>query len=514
MCSLPVLAQENRRTLTDSLAYSVELQGTLSQGDHTPLWLNANRYGLSSLETENGYLRAAVERPLTFDADRKWGVGYGLDVAVAYHNTSRLIVQQAYAEGRWLKGVLTVGAKQYPLELKNQQLSTGSQTLGINARPVPQLRLALRDYYALPFTNGWVSLKGHIAYGKTTDDKWQKHFTQQQSKYTEGTLYHSKAGYVRIGNSYRFYPVSLELGLEMACQFGGSSYIPDGQGSASVIQNQGGLKGMVKALVPGGGDVVETDYKNAAGNHLGSWMFRLNFDYDRWYLGIYGEHFFEDHSAMLQTGWTGYDEGENWNRFKKRKIMLYDLKDMMLGVDLRLKEAKWLNNLLFEYIYTKYQSGAVYHDHTPSFSDQLTGLDNYYNHYLYTGWQHWGQVMGNPLYRSPLYNADGQIKMENNRFYAFHLGLAGDPSYYLHYRLLATLQRGFGTYDAPFANPQNSQHLMAEATYTFPESSALFGWSVAAAVGADWGKTYGKNSGVQLTVVKRGLVKNLIKKKR
>ncbi|MBR1558022.1 MAG: hypothetical protein IJ647_09740, partial [Prevotella sp.] len=66
MCS-PLAIYGQQRLLTDSLHYSVELQATLSSGDHTPLWLNANRYGLSSLKTENGYLRGSVSRPLSAD---------------------------------------------------------------------------------------------------------------------------------------------------------------------------------------------------------------------------------------------------------------------------------------------------------------------------------------------------------------------------------------------------------------------------------------------------------------
>ena len=221
MCS-PLTMNGQQHSLTDSLHYRAELQTTLSSGDNTPLWLNANKYGLSSLKTTNGYLRGAVYRPLSADDGRKWGVGYGADVAVAAGFTSKLVVQQAYVEGRWLKGVLTVGAKEYPMELKNQELSTGAQTLGINARPIPQVRLALPDYWTIPGTHNWLALKGHIAYGKTTDDNWQKDFTGQHNKYTEGALFHSKAGYLRIGNAEKVL-FSLELGLEMANQFGGTA---------------------------------------------------------------------------------------------------------------------------------------------------------------------------------------------------------------------------------------------------------------------------------------------------
>ena len=214
-------AQAQERSLFDSLTYRAELQGTVSGGDHNPLWLHSNKYGLSSLKNTNGYLRGAIERPLSLDNGRKWGIGYGLDVAVAAGFTSKLIVQQAFVEARWLKGTLTVGAKEYPMELKNQELSSGAQTFGINARPIPQVRLALPDYWIIPHTKKWLAFKGHIAYGKTTDDKWQKDFTNQQHKYTEDMLYHSKAGYLKIGNPEDVL-FSVELGAEFATQFGGS----------------------------------------------------------------------------------------------------------------------------------------------------------------------------------------------------------------------------------------------------------------------------------------------------
>lgn len=493
-----VAMQAERRplSLTDSLHYKVEMQATLSSGDHTPLWLNANRYGLSSLEKTNGYLRAAVERPLSASDGQKWALGYGLDIAGAYHFTSKAIVQQAYVEGRWLKGVLTIGAKQQPMELKNQELSSGSQTLGINARPIPQVRVALADYWTIPYTHGWLSIKGHIAYGMQTDDRWQKDFTQQQSRYTEHSLYHSKAGYLKIGKEDGWYPVSLELGLEMACQFGGTTYMLEDDPNVT-IQNAHNLKAFYHAFIPTGNDATDGGWNNAAGNHLGSWLMRLNFDYDRWYLGIYADKFFEDNSSMLHISFDGWGEGdEQWTK-KERRYFLHSFKDWMLGAELKLKQNDWLNNIVAEFLYTKYQGGPVYHDHTRAISEHICGRDQFYNNGLQTGWQHWGQVMGNPLYRSPLYNEDGTICVLNNRFVAWHLGLAGDPIDRLHYRLLATWQRGWGTYDNLFRDPETSVSLMGEACYTFPQ-----GWQLKGALGFDAGKIYGKNFGVQTTITK------------
>lgn len=75
-------AEPGKANLVHGLEYSLEAQGTASS-EQTPLWLNANKYGLSSLESTNGYVRGSLIRPLTTDSARRWGFGYGVDAAVA-----------------------------------------------------------------------------------------------------------------------------------------------------------------------------------------------------------------------------------------------------------------------------------------------------------------------------------------------------------------------------------------------------------------------------------------------
>lgn len=494
--------------LLNDIKYNLSTEISTSFGDNTPLWLNANKYGLSSLEKQNGYLRASLERPLEADSSNRWAVGYGLDIVGAYNYTSNIIIQQAFAEVRWLKGLLTVGSKQHPMELKNQKLSSGSQTLGINARPIPQVRLALPDYWELPFSKGWVGFKGHIAYGKMTDDNWQEDFTKKNSKYTNNVLYHSKAGFIKIGNEKLHLPISIELGLEMACQFGGTSYNVIGieGGPQSIVKNKSDIGTLWDVLILNGSEVTEEIFKNVMGNHLGSWMMRLNFDYKKWNLGLYCEHFFEDHSSMFFLDYDGYEKG-NEDRIKKdNRYLLYDFKDMMLGAELKLKECSFVNTIVFEYLYSKYQSGPIYHDYNINIPDHIGGLDDYYNHSIYTGWQHWGQVIGNPLYLSPIYNDDGKIEIKNNRFYAFHLGFNGSLVNNLHYRILATYQKGFGTYRNPYSNPRHNTSLLMEAEYFFPKKSQFCSWSIKGAYSIDKGKLHGNNHGFQFTISKSGLL--------
>lgn len=506
---LPLRGQESESASypirpLDSLSYKIEMQASLSK-NKTPLWLNANKYGLSSLDETNGYVRAAVERSTDNMENRRWGLGYGLDVAVATGYTSTAIIQQAYAELRWLRGTLTVGSKEMPLELKNSVLSSGSQTLGMNARPVPQVRLALADYWPLPFGNNWLHIKGHIAFGKTTDDKWQKDFTHQQSKYTEGALFHSKAGFLKIGNSDKFFPLSLEMGLEMATQFGGTMYTLQPDGSMLALKGERGIKAFWNAFWPGGSDVTETTYQNVEGNQLGSWMLRVNWESDSWVAGVYIDKYFEDHSSMFQLDYDGYGEGDEWQEKLKRRYLLYDFKDWMLGFDLHFKYDRWINDIVFEYLYSKYQSGPIYHDHTRTIADHIGGIDNYYNHYLYTGWQHWGMGIGNALYRSPIYNDDGQIMFKDNRFLAFHFGIAGHPNKHFNYRFMSSYQEGLGTYALPYTKKHHNVSLLLEAGWNFTHGF-LRGFSIRGSAGADFGGILGNNQGFQLTIAKKGFL--------
>lgn len=494
--------QKHVNQLTDNVQYEVEMQGSFSSGKE-PLWLHSNRYGLSSIEKSNGFLRTSVTRPLQTDSLQKWGIGYGVDIAIPYHFTSHVVLQQAFLEARYKKVVLSVGSKEYPMELKNNVLSSGSQTFGINARPVPQVRLALPEYIILPFGNSWLRVKGHIAYGRMTDDNWQHQFTNYQSKYVDNTLYHSKAGYLMIGNPDGFYPFSVEVGLEMATLFGGTAHFPQSNGTDILVQNATNLKAYWNAFMPGGNDVIEnnSDYKNVEGDQLGSWTLRLNYDADSWKLGFYGDKFFEDHSSMLQLDYDGYGQGENWDVKEKRRFFLYDLKDILLGTEVQLKYGSWLQNIVVEYLYSEYQSGPIYHDHTINMSDHIGGDDNFYNHGIYTGWQHWGEVMGNPLYLSPIYNEDGNIIVKNNRLMAFHLGISGEPFESFLYRVLATYQEGFGTYDLPFTSKRREVNCLLEAGYHF-----MNGWQVRGSYGMDLGKIMGNNTGFQLSVSKSGIL--------
>ena len=63
--------------------WNVTLQTTNSGGDYTPLWLSANKYGLSSLDKNNGYLLAGLSKPLEKERSKAFDYGYETSLEVA-----------------------------------------------------------------------------------------------------------------------------------------------------------------------------------------------------------------------------------------------------------------------------------------------------------------------------------------------------------------------------------------------------------------------------------------------
>ncbi len=474
-------ARERVKQLGHNVSYRIEGQSTFSDHD-SPLWLNANKYGLSSISGNNGYIRVGAFRSTETDSTYNWKFGYGIDMAAAYDFTSSFILQQLYADIQYKKVRLSIGSKERPANLKNPQLSSGSQTLGTNARPIPEFRIEIPEYISLTGTSNWVGIKGHFGYGFFTDNNWKGTYTEPGRQYADHVLYHSKSGFLRFGNEDKF-PLIFEGGIEMANQFGGIIRNYPREGESLPMGHS--IKDFIEIIYSGGSDPGEGVYANAMGNTVGSWLFSLSYKFKDAKLRVYYDHFFEDHSQLFfQYGW----------------------KDGLIGIEFQLPENRFISTLLYERIGTKDQSGAVYHDHTEAIPDQISAKDNYYNHGLYTSWTHWGQAIGNPLYTSPLYRHDGQLSFDNNRFIGHHFGISGSPTEEIAYRILYTYTSNWGTYSAPYDEIKYGNSFLCEIAYS-PKRIGKHrtqGWQAKAAFGLDRGEQTGNHTGFQLTISKTG----------
>lgn len=476
--------------LVQDLSYEISSVGTLSSGEIAPFWFTNNRYGLGSTADKSVLLRAGFSRNVASDSLRKWRVGYGADLVGGAGLQSHFVVQQLYADFEYKLGRLSIGQKERQAELKNPELSLGGLALGANARPLPQVRIELPDFWKIPGTKGLLGFRGHLAYGWYTDGDWQQTFNAGEvgHTYTRGSLFHSKAGFLRVGDERRF-PLTLTAGLEMATQFGGTVYnAMDREGNRYDKPQHlpSGLKAYWNALSFGGNDINDGDpYANAAGNHVGSWHLRLDYTTRGWGVSAYAEHFFDDHSQLfVEYGW----------------------KDMLYGVELRLPRNPFVSTIVYEHLGMTHQSGPIYHDKTDVVPEQISGVDNYYGNHIYGSWQHAGFVMGCPLILSPLYNdmevspeykTHGSLRVFHNRVTAHHIAIAGDPHRDLHYRILYTRHRSLGSYGAPISNPMAANYLLVETIY---RPHKLRGLSFALAYGHNSGELLRRSNGVMLSV--------------
>lgn len=471
--------------LPDSVyRYHVEATAEVSTGDHAPFWLSNNRFGLSSVRSDFGYLRAGMFREAQYDRRFSWEAG--ADLAVAYNFTSSFVVQQLYAGVRYRSLSLTAGSREWSSSIIRSELSSGSMTFSQNARPVPQVMLEMRDYNYVPLTKKWLAAKGYISMGMFTDDRWQRSHVGPDGIWTDNLLFHSKGLFLRGGNPDRF-PLTVEGGLEMGSQFGGTVYTFDTKGNRVVVHLPHGIKDIIKVIVPmAGGDtndpIQEGELTNVLGNHVGQWSLAATWHRkdSPWALSVYYQHYFDDHSQML------FD---------------FAWRDMLMGFSLNVPKNPVISEFVYEYLCTKDQSGPVYWDHTPAIPEQVSGRDDYYNHYLYPSWEHWGMGLGNPLLISPIYNSDHTLGFYHNRIKGHHFGFKGSPLRDLDYRVLLSYTRSWGTYKYPTSTVLHNFNALVEATW---HPSRLPGWAARISIGADGGRLLGKSFGAMFTISKSG----------
>ena len=484
---LNTFAQVSR--LGQGLTYNTQANGQFGKGAHTPFWQSANRYGITSTDNNSGYFRARIQREVETDSLRKWRIGYGGDVVVPINFTSQFILQQLYADFQYKAVRLSVGQKERPLEMKNQALSSGSMVLGANARPIPQVRIEMPEFFVIRKTKNWIAIKGHMAYGCYTDNRWQRDFNAGANTiYTENSLYHSKAGYLRVGNTEKF-PLTFTGGFEMVCQFGGTVYnlpIKDNNGHIETTHKQkAGLKEFFHAFIPTGSDINDGDNKNVMGNHLGSYQIRLDYHGKGWKASAYGEHYFEDHSQM---GWD------------------FDWKDFLWGAEITFPKNPVIGTVLYEHMRTTDQSGAVFKSQsTPNLPIAIGGLDDYYNHGIYGAYQHAGFSCGTPLILSPIYNGNNTIYCYDNRIIAHHVGLSTSPMRNLNLRVLYTYEKSYGTYKEPRISPTTSHFWMIELSY---HPQKLSGISITTNYAQNHGNLTGNSKGALITISYEGKLRN------
>ena len=110
-----IVGQNMWQDAIHNIEYKGEMEATCS--DHsTPLWLNANKYGVSGTQGNFGLLKLGIKHDTKSDSSRNWRIGYQAEVAVGYGLDRNIVIPtNLYADIEYKKVRTVPKRKQFSL---------------------------------------------------------------------------------------------------------------------------------------------------------------------------------------------------------------------------------------------------------------------------------------------------------------------------------------------------------------------------------------------------------------
>ena len=388
---------------------------------------------------------------------------------------ARVWIQEAYVEGKYRSIFVVAGQKSKPSQIVNSQLSSGDLIWSNNARPPVGARAGFIDFQNIPFTKGWLQITGEFGYFRQFDDKWlENHYNYDNHFITTDTWLHYKSFHLRTKPDQ---PWVFTIGAQAACQFAGNARYYYVGNVTRTVEMKADAKAFWRTFIAGSGGNSAGD-SFVEGNHLGTWDLALDYRFkDGKQLRGYTQWLWEDGSGIGKL--NGFDG--------------------LWGLEFRNQNG---NNLIdgavIELLELTNHSGPIHWapadvPGTP-ITNQATGADDYYNNYIYNGYQNRGMSIGSPFVKSPLYNRDGYMRYRDNVMRGFHAAIMGHLGDLWAYRLMGSYRKAWGTPLIP-RTASDDFSMMAEASY-FTHNH----WSFKAQVAMDHGNLYGNNFGASLGI--------------
>jgi hypothetical protein len=452
-----LLFSTSAKAQSDTIKYEVGFTGVGSTGAYAPFWLQSANYGQISASPNSANINAGFSKDFN-NRSAVFDYGFKTDVLLqSYDNKTKAYFHEAYLKARFSVLDLIVGAREEHLGTQDSSLSCGGFLFSKNARPMPKITLGIERFTPVPFTKGYLEVKGAVAHGWFTDNIA-----------VTNLLLHHKYMYFRVGGSLPFH---FQYGVDHVAQWGGSA--------PGIGQQPTSLSDYLRIVMgsSGGSSALETDQINALGNHIISQSMKIDYRITNFIISGYWQNISED-SPKFMTNTMNKPDG-------------------LWGVSIRNNAFPIIKGLVYEYLNSTDQSGP-FHD-----EDGIVygGADSYFQNGVYpNGWTYFSRTIGTPFISSPLYNKNGQVYIMNNRVQVHHIGLEGDVQGY-NYKALCSFSKNYGNYGAPYPEMIRNTSLLLEVKKQFPKLSNI---ELGCSVGADIGKLYGNSVGCMVSVRKRG----------
>jgi len=444
----------------DTINYDVSVSGLTSTGAASPFWLHSRQYGLNSTTPQSADILVGFEKKMVKEK-KLFDYGFKADLLLQFDNShTNIYFHEIYGKARLLVFDLIVGSREEHFGNQDSTLSCGGFLFSMNARPMPKITIGIEHFTPVPFTYGYVEIKGALSHGWFTDNA-----------YATGELLHHKYAYLKLGGKL---PVHIQYGLDHVAQWGGTIPLPNFGKQPTSFQDYIRI-----FLGSSGGTNANVDEQiNALGNHIISQSLRLDVDILDFNIGGYWQNISEDGPIRII--------GKTMNT-----------PDGLWGISVRNRNFKFIKGIVYEYLNTTDQSGP-YHD-----KDGIVygGNDSYFSNYAYrSGWSYFSSTIGTPFIFPQVLNKDGDWYSINNRVIVHHVGIEGDIKNF-QYRFLSSFSKNYGTYNLPYPEMIPNTSMLLEVTKQFP---ALSNVEIGCKIGADFGKLYGNSVGLQISIKKTG----------
>jgi hypothetical protein len=438
--------------ITDSIKVIVENRSIVSSGKLTPFWFQSNQAGQISAQPVNNSLNVGLYKD--FSANKKYGLSYGINfLCQAASKNSKAYFHEAFVEGKLFAFNLTIGIRNQRYGNQFDMLSSGGFLFSGNSRPFPMIRFYMPEYTAVPFTKGYIEVKGAFEYASLNDNSWVKK-----------TKFHYKNAFVRVGGKL---PVHINFGLHHAVQWGGES--PDYGDLGNSFQDFVD----VVFINSGKNEGPRNETLNKKGNHILSQNIGLDVSLLNFTLTSYWQQINEDMPVKFIT------KAPNQS-------------DKLLGFSLSNPQIPIVQNVLFEFFNSTDQSGP-YHD-----MDGVIygGADKYFTNGIYPqAYTYYSRIIGTPLITSPIMNLNGENMLVNNSVRAYHFGVAGTVKK-VSYKILATKSFNYG-YSYHSLLDENIENYSFLTETSFP-LKLFYDSQLVMALAYDKGKLFGNSFGFQV----------------
>lgn len=377
------------------LNYGVSVFSAFSSDGAAPFWLHANRFDIVDQNSFNLGTRLFFDYryPLTDN----FSIFTGSDILARYSDTSDLRLQEGYVGLQYRNLILYGGRKVEQFGLVHPTLSLGSMDWSPNVRPMTKIVFRTDGFRPIPYTNDLAYLDFYYSHGWMNDN---------ETRFVNNAMLHQKYVYLKLfREEHIFTPVA---GIVHSIQWGGQSPVA-GQIPASFRNYLQAV--FSQRATPG--EFSQSWESNRYGNSVGIYDFAavLHFNF-----------------ARITIGRQFYLEDTPNARFAAPMDGLWNLSIIRKNTDRPL-----IQSFTYEHVNTLEQLS-----NNPKREGSTA---NYYNHSDYrAGWTYHGRVIGTPLY----FSDEDYFGVVNNELIAHHIGLSGNLSSLLNYRLLATYSRNYG----------------------------------------------------------------------